>query len=139
MKLIIAGPRDYTDYEGVEKEVLDYIFKYAQPHEKIIILSGSCSDSKNGKLTFTRKDGTEVFGVDGLGERFAHKHGYEVKYFVADWKTHGKSAGPIRNTTMSKAGTDALIWTRPTSKGSNDMLKKAIREIGESKVKEVKI
>lgn len=139
MKLIIAGPRDYTDYERVMREAFQFINMYGVDGEGLEIVSGGCSDKIKGVLTFTRDDGSKVYGVDGLGERFAKERGCSVELFMADWKKHGKSAGPIRNGEMAKYATHAIVFTRPDSRGSNDMLKKAIKELGELNVKEVKI
>lgn len=137
MKLIIAGPRDYTDYDHVTKEVIQFVNYHALENDKLEIVSGACDVP--GALTFTRPDGTRVYGVDGLGERLAQYYGNKVTPFPANWVKHGKSAGPIRNREMGKYATHALVFTRPDSKGSNDMLKQAKHLLGESNVKEVKI
>lgn len=47
-------------------------------------------------------------GADALGERYAQERGYETEIYPADWKTHGRAAGPIRNAQMA-AVADALI------------------------------
>lgn len=135
MKLIIAGPRDYTDYEKVKWEANLFINSSVPDHEEIEIVSGGCSDMTNGVLTFTREDGSKVYGVDGLGERFAKENGYPVKLFLADWNKHGKAAGPIRNGEAVKYSTHALVLTRPDARGSNNMLKQASKELSTREVK----
>lgn len=60
-------------------------------------------------------------GVDTIGEEWAVDHGIHIRRFPADWDTHGKAAGPIRNRQMA-ANADALIlvWDG-SSRGSADM------------------
>jgi hypothetical protein len=124
MKVIIAGSRSFDDYE-LAKERLDFFFSNKKPTE---IISGGCSDKK-GKLTFTREDGTEVYGADGLGERWAAECGIPVKLFLADWEKYGRSAGPIRNIEMAQYCTPhedgAVVFWNRHSTGSGDMVKKA--------------
>ena len=40
-------------------------------------------------------------GADTLGEQWAAERGHSVKRFPADWKTHGKRAGYLRNQEMA--------------------------------------
>jgi hypothetical protein len=124
MKVIIAGSRYFDNY-ALAKYWLDYFFCNKVPTE---IISGGCSDKK-GKLTFTREDGTEVYGADGLGERWAADRGIPVTVFLADWDKHGRAAGPIRNTGMGEYCTPhedgAVVFWNSHSTGSGDMVKKA--------------
>jgi hypothetical protein len=126
MKVIIAGSRMFDNYV-LAKHWLDFFFSNKTPTE---IISGGCSDKK-GKLTFTREDGTEVYGADGLGERWASERSIPVKVFAADWKRYGKAAGPIRNTDMAQYCTPhedgAVVFWNGHSTGSGDMVKKAKR------------
>ena len=64
-------------------------------------------------------------GVDAAGESWARANNVPIKEFPADWDTHGKVAGPIRNGEMA-AYADALIlvWDGQ-SRGSASMLKQA--------------
>lgn len=124
MKAIIAGSRNFGNYE-LGKRWLDYFFSNGLPDE---IVSGGCSDKK-GVLTYTRENGTEVYGADGIGERWAAENGIPVKIFMADWDKHGNAAGPIRNTDMAlylepeKDG--CVVFWNGHSRGSGDMVKKA--------------
>jgi hypothetical protein len=122
MKLIIFGGRNYADYNRVKWEALMFIKEHlTDDNEEIEIVSGACDVP--GVLTFTRKDGTKVYGADGLGERFANELNFPVKLYPADWKTLGKHAGPIRNRTMGRYGTHALGF--PGDRGTANMLKVA--------------
>lgn len=100
MKVIIAGGRDFSDYE-VLRERCDFFLK---TKSNIEIVSGAAK------------------GADSLGERYANERGYSLTKFPADWDTHGKSAGYIRNAKMA-AYADALIafWDGK-SKGTKNMI-----------------
>lgn len=100
MKVIIAGSRTITDQNIVDHAVFNSGFRISE-----VVCGGAR-------------------GVDRLGKQWAR--GYTpVKMFPADWDTHGKAAGHIRNTQMA-AYADALIlvWDGE-SRGSADMIQKA--------------
>ena len=40
-------------------------------------------------------------GADDFGRRWAQDMNIPVKLFAADWATHGRAAGPIRNQDMA--------------------------------------
>lgn len=71
MRTIIAGGRDYKLTES-DIDRLDSL-----PISEVV----------SGRAT----------GADTDGENYAYFKGLPVKQFPADWKTHGKAAGPIRN------------------------------------------
>lgn len=104
MKTIIAGSRNVSDIKIVQAALWN-----ARSAGILIteVVSGGCR------------------GVDGLGERLAREHGFPITVFGADWDTHGRAAGPIRNTKMADYA-DALIavWDGK-SRGTFDMISKA--------------
>jgi hypothetical protein len=61
-------------------------------------------------------------GVDTFGEIYARDNCIKVKVFPADWNTHGKKAGYLRNVQMAEYA-DALlaIWDGE-SKGTKHMI-----------------
>jgi hypothetical protein len=73
---------------------------------------------------------TEIFsggcrGMDVVGEMWAKQRRIPVRRFPADWNTHGKSAGPMRNAAMV-AEADALVAIHyPDSRGTIDCIRKA--------------
>lgn len=101
MKVIIAGSRDIMDFNCVRDA---YIKSNLEATE---IVSGGAR------------------GVDSLGEALASQLGIPTKIFPADWNTHGKKAGAIRNAQMAKYA-DALIaiWDGE-SKGTGNMISQA--------------
>ena len=98
MKVIIAGSRNFEDYNTLSK-VCDHLL---QNQRKVKIVSGAAADS--------------------LGEQYAHEKEFPVKAFPADWTKHGKAAEPIRNEEMAKYD-DALIafWDGKSS-GTKSMI-----------------
>jgi hypothetical protein len=63
-----------------------------------------------GKLKFIveLEFGIYLQGADRYGEVWALNKGIPVTYMRADWKTHGKAAGPIRNRQMAEYS-DAVV------------------------------
>lgn len=116
--VIITGGRDFDNYQ-LFKDTLNYLLGALA----VKLIAGACD---RGTLTYTRADGTKVYGADGLAERYAAEFGYHFTPYPADWKQYGKSAGPIRNSEMIKSGAEVCIgfWDGK-SKGTFDMMTKA--------------
>ena len=87
-KVIIAGCRDFADYELL-KEECDFYLQNQKP-EDIVIVSGHAS------------------GADALGDHYALERDLQLETYTADWKAHGRAAGPIRNAQMASVA-HALI------------------------------
>jgi len=72
-------------------------------------------------------------GADGLGEQWAKERGHPFRPFPADWETHGRAAGPLRNREMAEyakaSGEGYLIafWDE-VSKGTKDMIGVAVEK-----------
>jgi hypothetical protein len=71
-------------------------------------------------------------GADAMCARVARSLGYQVVEHKADWQTHGKRAGPIRNQTMLDrhpeiARVIAFHDRLTESKGTADMVQRARR------------
>lgn len=64
-------------------------------------------------------------GADTYGETWAYAVGLPVDYYEADWKAHGKAAGPIRNQKMADNAEALILAWDGQSKGSADMLRRA--------------
>lgn len=102
MKVIIAGSRDYHNYETVCQAIANSNFIID------VILSGGAS------------------GVDELGAKYALENDIPLETYPAEWHVHGKAAGPIRNRKMAE-NADALIaiWDGQ-SKGTKNMIETAM-------------
>jgi hypothetical protein len=108
MKVIIAGGRDFNNYQLLKEKVDFYLWGKHDIH----ILSGK---------QVTEKDG-EKYGADYLGEKYAEEKGYPVIPFPADWDTFGKSAGPIRNEAMAKSADALIAFWDGQSRGTKNMI-----------------
>jgi len=82
---------------------------------------------KASGFTITEVISGTARGIDQQGERWAKEHSIPLKRFPADWETHGKAAGRLRNREMI-AVADALIaiWDG-VSRGTEDCIAEARR------------
>ena len=62
-------------------------------------------------------------GVDSFGESWAYEANVDVKRFPADWDTHGKKAGFLRNVDMSRYADRLIAFWDGKSKGTGHMVK----------------
>jgi hypothetical protein len=104
-RVIIAGGRDFNDWELLRMKVSYYLLQL-EPSE-VEIVSGCCG------------------GADQLGEEYSILYGYPLKEFEADWKKYGKAAGPIRNKQMAEYATHLIAFWNWKSDGTRDMIKQA--------------
>jgi hypothetical protein len=98
MKTIIAGSRGFTDYSVL------HFFLSINPWEITEVVSGTAR------------------GADKLGERYAEENGISVKRFPADWDTHGKRAGYIRNSEMADYADALVAFWDGESRGTKHMI-----------------
>lgn len=64
-------------------------------------------------------------GADKLAGDWAAAVGVEQRAFPADWKQHGKAAGPIRNQCMLDEGRPDAVVAFPGGSGTADMVTRA--------------
>lgn len=66
-------------------------------------------------------------GADRIAAQWAHYFNHHVEAYPADWKRHGKAAGPIRNQRMLDEGKPdkVLAFWDGTSRGTKDMIDRA--------------
>jgi hypothetical protein len=120
MRIIVAGGRDFDDYESLAQKCADMIkYIYENPslfgwifHKDIEFVLGGAN------------------GADSLGLKFAKENLYEYKVMNADWDTYGKSAGYIRNEQMAKYAIEdnnaiLLAFWDGVSKGTSHMIELA--------------
>ena len=105
-RIVVAGCRDFEDYERAKK-FIDVCIKEIRKENTLIFLSGRCR------------------GADMLGERYAEENGFDIEYFPADWKTYGRSAGPRRNRQMAEAADYIICFWDERSMGTRSMIEYA--------------
>lgn len=106
MRVLVCGGRDFADANLLDRTLNEI-------HEKTPI---SCIIE--GGAT----------GADALAFRWAstgNRVGTEL--YAAEWSTHGRKAGPIRNQRMLDEGKPDLVVAFPGGKGTADMVAKARR------------
>lgn len=64
-------------------------------------------------------------GADEGAAEWGRSEGVNVICFPADWKKHGKAAGPIRNQRMIDEGKPDLVVAFPGGRGTADMVSRA--------------
>ena len=109
MKLIIAGSRDFTDYKLLTETL------------KAEGLSGDTVDTVVSGC---------AHGADKLGERWAVSQGIPIARFPADWDSHGKRAGFVRNSEMAEYADACIVFWNGSSKGTKHMIDVAKRIAG---------
>lgn len=93
-------------------------------------------DSCPFKHRITHVVSGKATGADTNGEYWAYHNNIPVISKPADWKTHGKAAGPIRNGEMAQIADTAIIIPKPDGTygvGSMDMMKKMTAKLGRKK------
>jgi hypothetical protein len=98
MKLIIAGGRDY---KGTKSDALRL-----NTIEGVTEVVSGCAN-----------------GADAFGQWWAKHNGIAVKQFHADWRTHGRAAGPMRNRQMAEYADAVVLF--PGGRGTESMKKEA--------------
>lgn len=102
-KVIIAGGRDFNNYELLKEKCDYYLSSAVTSGDTIIIVSGTAN------------------GADRLGGRYAQEKGYKVERHPANWNELGKRAGYIRNEEMAQV-CHALIAFWSGSRGTKHMI-----------------
>ena len=105
-RVVIAGCRDYTNYDEL-KEYVDMCLSNIREENEIIIVSGGAK------------------GADSLGEQYANENGFEVELHLADWDKYGRGAGPRRNKEMAEVSDFVICFWDGKSRGTKSMIEYA--------------
>ena len=103
MHLAITGSRTFTNYDRLEKIILN---RYKSKLFDMVIVSGGAR------------------GADNLAERFAKEHLLPMIILKPDWKKHGVSAGFYRNQQIVDKADEFIAFWDDRSKGTQDLIKK---------------
>ena len=101
--MIVAGGRDFADYDMLSQECGRLICEGDE------IVSGG------------------AIGADSLAIRYAKELRRKYTVFRADWRTHGKAAGPIRNRQMAEYADTLIAFWDGKSRGTKNMIDEAKR------------
>jgi hypothetical protein len=64
-------------------------------------------------------------GADRLARLWCHSRRVRYDNFPADWRSHGKAAGPIRNQQMLDEGKPTKVFAFLGGRGTADMVRRA--------------
>lgn len=103
MRVLVCGGRNFDNYVAIY-HALDDIQEERGPFTEVI--TGGAS------------------GADTWAESWAWMAKIPHRAFKADWRAHGRAAGPIRNQQMVEALPD-LVVAFPGGRGTADMTRRA--------------
>lgn len=150
MRILVCGGRDFAnpipyDHSPENKSAMDeYRFVMDELNKIVNEKSTLYNPDDNWLPTDITIISGEADGVDSAATDFAVVNYTQYKGFPADWKTHGKAAGPIRNQQMLDEGKPDLVIAFPGGNGTADMVRRArkagveVREIKYEKEREDK-
>lgn len=112
LKLIVAGGRDFNDYDRLSADLFDY--------------AESVGDAVNVSIVTGM-----ARGADSLAYRFALNEGVKVYEFKPDWDKFGKRAGFVRNAEMAKFADVLIAYWDSESAGTANMIQ-TMHKMGKS-------
>jgi hypothetical protein len=102
MRVLVTGGRDFTD----RKLLFETLDRLHSVHTFTVLIHGAAS------------------GADRLAGEWAGTRSISIEAHPADWRKHGRAAGPIRNQMML-AEKPELVVAFPGGRGTADMVKRA--------------
>ena len=105
VKVLVCGGRDYT----AEKVAFQFL------------------DDLHARHNFTCVVHGDARGADTLAKRWAQQEGITLRPYPADWATHGKRAGHIRNAEMLAKERPRFVVAFPGGKGTEHMVAIAMK------------
>lgn len=102
MKIVIAGSRNFNDYDFLENKINELI--------------------KNKQIDITEIVSGKAKGADFLGEKYASLNNISIKEFPANWNLYGKKAGFLRNQEMGNYADVLIAFWDGNSKGTKHMI-----------------
>lgn len=117
MKILVCGGRDYKERTTVYLTLYNLCNEFGLwteedeygnrlPHD-IHIIAGAAR------------------GADSIAIDWAVVNWTYFTEYPADWDTHGKAAGPIRNQQMLDEGKPDMVVAFPGGRGTEDMVRRA--------------
>jgi hypothetical protein len=100
---LVCGGRDYADSATFDAAMSELIGMFGVPSK---VIHGAAK------------------GADTLADQWAKRMAVDVVACPADWKKHGRAAGPIRNAEMLELS-PARVIAFPGGRGTADMVKRA--------------
>lgn len=108
VKILVCGGRDYADRERVWRELDALAERFGSLH----VIEGGAPGADRHAYDWAMSVGPQKCG--------------RLSHMPADWRTHGRAAGAIRNAEMLKLDPDRVL-AFPGGKGTADMVAKAVK------------
>ncbi len=108
-RILVTGAREWSDREVIRRNLIGAAGRI-DCLRPVVVVDGACTQG----------------GADLLAHQEATSLGWGTERHPADWNTHGKAAGGIRNSHMVSLGADiCLAFPGPNSVGTWDCVRKA--------------
>lgn len=91
MRVLVTGSRTWQAPEII-MQALAEAWAVRTRGDEFIVVHGACPS-----------------GADAIAEKICRHFGWHSEKHPADWKRYGRSAGPVRNNEMVKAGADVCL------------------------------
>ncbi|MCX5569652.1 DUF2493 domain-containing protein [Kaistia nematophila] len=101
MRVLVCGGRDFRDRAAMARAL----------------------DPLRNKMSALMSGGAP--GADTMAWDWGWTNHFPCERYMADWKTHGRAAGPIRNQRMIDEGKPDLVIAFPGGRGTADMIRRA--------------
>lgn len=102
-RVLICGGRHFDDGDAIYAALNDF----ERDRDIALIIQGGAS------------------GADAWAKKYAEGGKIRCLEFRANWKKHGKAAGPIRNERMIEQGRPTVVIAFPGGRGTADMVERA--------------
>lgn len=89
-RILVCGDREWTDRRTIQHH-LGVVVDAVPDGVEVVLVHGDCR------------------GADRIAGEVGEELGIEVEAHPANWKRHGRAAGPIRNTEMLNTGPDVVL------------------------------
>lgn len=107
-RILITGSRNYSDPSTLRAALFQSWRALGQRYDTVLV------------------SGAHRHGADALAEQYWRELCLPVETHPADWSTHGRAAGPIRNQQMVDRGADiCLAFPTSSSIGTWDCVRRA--------------
>lgn len=101
MRILVTGSRNWTDARTLHA-ALDEALTQAHDLAQVVLVHGDCPT-----------------GADQMAAEYFDRLGLRTEAHPADWRVHGRAAGPIRNAHMVSLGADLVLsFPLGTSRGT---------------------